>query len=158
MLTWLPSATMQAPVSVAMSTTAWTLHFSWAYHSASASVNRPSASVLFTCRPVNPRQKHFLFTTPESLRLIRRSSCLVTYPRPIHYAEILAQHPGASCSRHRQIVHYNILFINIISNDYIYIYKTEDPSNMLHGGRNALSMVEHKIGKAGRLKRTIHLP
>ena len=27
-LTWLPSATMQAPVSVAISTTAWTLHFS----------------------------------------------------------------------------------------------------------------------------------
>ena len=56
-LTWLPSATMHAPVSVAMSTTAWTLHFSWAYHSASASVSRPSASVLFTCRPISPRQE-----------------------------------------------------------------------------------------------------
>ena len=49
-LTWLPRATMHAPVRVAMSTTAWTLHFSCAYHSASASVKRPSASVLFTCR------------------------------------------------------------------------------------------------------------
>lgn len=41
---------MQAPVSVAMSTTDVTPHFCCAYHSASASVSRPSASVLFTCK------------------------------------------------------------------------------------------------------------
>ena len=41
---------MHAPVNVAMSTTASTLHLSWANQSASASVRRPSASVLFTCR------------------------------------------------------------------------------------------------------------
>jgi hypothetical protein len=43
-----PSAMMQAPVSVATSTMALTPAFSWAYHIASASVSRPSASVLFT--------------------------------------------------------------------------------------------------------------
>ena len=43
-----PSATMQAPVSVAMSMHASTLAIFWAYTSASASVSLPSASVLFT--------------------------------------------------------------------------------------------------------------
>lgn len=43
-----PSAMMHAPVSVAMSTIAATPHFSCANHSASASVSRPSASVLLT--------------------------------------------------------------------------------------------------------------
>ena len=46
--TWLPSATMHAPVRVATSTTDVTPHLFCANQSASASVSRPSASVLFT--------------------------------------------------------------------------------------------------------------